>query len=37
VKDLLHYLPHRSQRIELTPLDLVEQPSQLRIVGDGTL
>src|SRR5436190_5230621 len=37
VEHLLHYLPHRGQRIELTPLHLVQQPTKLRIVGDGLL
>src|SRR5213078_3811905 len=37
VEHLLHYLPHRRQRIQLAPLDLVEQAAQLRVVGDGPL
>src|SRR5204863_3559789 len=37
VEHLLHYLPYRRQRIELALLHFVEQPPQLRIVGDGLL
>src|SRR2546421_10570823 len=33
----LHDLANRRQRVELTVLHLVEQPTQLGIVGDGTL
>src|SRR3954447_151672 len=37
VEHLLHYLPHCGQRVQLAPLHLVQQASQLRIVGDGLL
>src|SRR5437763_7367103 len=37
MENLLHYLPHGRQRIELTPLHLVQQPPQLRVAGDGAL
>src|SRR5512133_2990675 len=37
VEHLLHYLPHRRQRIELAPLHLVEQAPELGIVGHGLL
>src|SRR5262249_18749092 len=37
VEDLLHYLPHGRQRIELAPLHLVEQAAQLRIVCHSLL
>src|ERR671930_2446819 len=37
VEDLLHYLPHRRERIELAPLHLVQQPPQLGIVCDRLL
>src|SRR5881397_4047760 len=37
LEDLLHYLPNRRQRIELAPLNLVEQAPQLRISLDGPL
>src|SRR5919109_2847770 len=35
MEDLLHYLPHRRQWIELPPLDLVEQAPELGIVRGG--
>src|SRR5687768_7097208 len=34
---LLHDLPNRGQRVELTALNLVQKASQLGIVGDGLL
>src|SRR3954453_12124356 len=34
---LFHDLAHRGQRIQLAPLHLVEQPSQLGVVGDRVL
>jgi len=37
VEDLLHYLPHRRQWIELAALDLVEQAPELGIAGDRPL
>src|SRR5437588_82250 len=37
VEDLLHYLPHRRQWIELAALDLVEQAPELGVAGDRPL
>src|SRR3989442_15336752 len=37
VKNLLHYLAHCGERIELATLHLVEQPPQLWIVGHRPL
>src|SRR3954454_6468912 len=37
MEDLFHYLPHRGQRIQLPPLDRVEQPPQLGVVRHGLL
>src|SRR3954451_17780005 len=37
VKHLLHYLPHCRQRVQLAPLHLVQQASQLRVAGNGLL
>src|SRR5437762_12524928 len=37
LEDLLHYLPDGAERIELAPLDLVEEPLQLRVALDGLL
>src|SRR5215204_6492042 len=34
---LLENLTHRGERIELARLHLVQQPAQLRLVGDGRL
>src|SRR5438552_19102810 len=36
-EDLLEYLPHGAERIELAALHLVEQPAQFGVVGDGVL
>src|SRR5947207_13714710 len=33
----LQYFPNGRKRIQLSALDLVEEPSQLRIVGDRSL
>src|SRR5262245_26155322 len=37
VEHLLHYLPHRGQRIELASLHLVQEPPQLGIAGHRLL
>src|SRR3954452_7781718 len=37
MEDLFHYLPHRGQRIQLPPLDGVEQPPELGVVRHGLL
>src|SRR5215218_4617189 len=37
VEHLLHDLSHRGQRVELPPLDLVEQASKLGVVRDRAL
>src|SRR5438046_2400562 len=37
VKDLLHDLLHRGQRVELPPLDFVQQTPQLRVIRNRTL
>src|SRR3954447_18214708 len=37
VEHLLEYLAHRGERVELAALDLVEQPPQLGVAGDGVL
>src|SRR5437588_8256147 len=37
MEDLLHYLPHRRQWIELAALHLAEEALQLGIIGDGPL
>ena len=37
MEDLVQYLLHGAQRVELAPLNLVEQPPQLGVVGDDRL
>src|SRR3954465_12249981 len=37
VEHLLHYLPHRRERVQLAALPLVEQPPQLGVVRHGPL